>query len=595
MQTPKQIQTGEQMQKGRQAQNRSRVSKWSLLILTFVISLALAGLAIFPPQTKALNTVEYEFASERAMKDIRIIAAKPHPTGSVENQKVRAYLAQRLEEMGLETQSVKWRLDEKALARLNRWSGEMKTEQDIFNIVGILPGRDRTKPALLLMAHHDTVWGSPGAADDSVGIASILEIIRAVKTSGVADRDLIILFTDGEEVGLSGARGFFKWHPLRVKIGAVINFEARGGGGTSNLFQTSKNNGAAARLYARSVKQPSASSLSTFVYSVLPNDTDLTPALAKDYVAYNIANIGRPEYYHSPKIDADALDERTLQHMGSQGLDLTRALLSANPLPKEEPDAVFFDAYGLFTIIYAPIWGWAFLIGAAGFYGLSIRLQTSAENKTRFKSISEGGLRMLAFLVLGGLALYVLNRISGNNSAADYYDRLAAIPKLTVVAICVIFSAFMFIFGHKTHSNAQRLGAALPLFILGLIGQILAPTASYFISLPLFICGLVSLLAVQHSPRTLIAIGITIGQVILSALVLGYIINLGHLLMLGVGPNMLAVATLPAAIAALTLLPIYPALEKRKSFILASASLASGIVLTLWVRLDPLASTVPLY
>ena len=86
------------------------------------------------------------------------------------------------------------------------------------------------------------------------------------------------------------------------------------------MFQTSSGNGAAAKLFARHVKKPSTSSVSILVYNILPNDIDLTPALEKDYVAYNIANIGLAEYYHSPKIDVSALDEGTLQHMGSQGL-----------------------------------------------------------------------------------------------------------------------------------------------------------------------------------------------------------------------------------------------------------------------------------
>lgn len=559
--------------------------KWGLLLTALILAVILAAMAIMPPAPKSANIAADEFSAARAMTDLRIIAAKPHPTGSAENAKVRNYLVTRLQSLGLEASMSESQLGERALKRLNKWSGEAKSEQAIFNVIGVLPGTDMSKPAVLLMAHHDTVWDSPGAADDTVGVVSILEIVRAIKDSGPNERSLIVLFTDGEEVGLSGARHFFKENPLREKVGAVINFEARGGGGTANLFQTSKQNGAVVRVFAKAVKQPSASSLSTFVYNVLPNDTDLTPALEGDYTAYNIANIGGAEYYHSPKIDVQALDERTLQHMGSQGLDLTRALLSAEDLPAKTPDATFFDLFGLFTVIYAPIWGWIFL-GLAGLcYGFSLK------QENRVKDTALGAVKMVAFIGLGGAILYGLNMLSGHGGSANYYDRLAAIGKLEAVAFLFCLAAFFAVFGRKAFKSNMRLGAALPIFILGILGQIFAPTATYFITLPLLLCGLTSLL-MRRWPEKIWA---KAGAVILTAGVTGYMISLGHLLMLGVGPDMLSVAILPAAIAVLAILPLYQGVSKRTVYSISAVGLALSVVVALWIRLDPIAATVPLY
>jgi len=559
--------------------------KWGLLLLTLFISLIFAFIAITPPSPKGVDTATDKFSSARAMKDVRIIAAVPHPTGSEANAKVREYLDHRLTALGLEVSVSESQLDKRSLARLNKWSGESKDAQTIYNVIGILPGQDRSKAALLLMAHHDTVWGSPGAADDTIGIASILEIARAIKEAEPQQRDLIILFTDAEELGLTGAVNFFKDNPLADKIGAVINFEARGGGGTANMFQTSANNGAAVRLYAHTVKEPGTSSLSTFVYSVLPNDTDLTPALKKDYVAYNIANLGQAEYYHSPKIDANALEEKTLQHMGSQGLDLTRALLSADNLPTPKPDAIFFDLFGLFTIIYAPFWGWVFLVIGALCYALSV------DRKLPRKDIFDGSIRMLVFLGFGGFLLYGLNNLSGNGPSADYYDRLATIPKLEVLALLTCLATFFAMFGQKNLSVNGRIGAIIPLFILGVLGQTFAPTATYFISLPIMLYGLASLV-MQRWPSTMMD---SIVSVILGALVFGYMINLGHLLVLGVGSNMLPVIILPVALAILAILPFYQGLSKRIRNSLATSGVVFSIAMALWIRLDPIASTVPLY
>ncbi len=559
--------------------------KWGLLFAALCLALILAAMAIMPPTPQAANIAADKFSSARAMTDLRIIAARPHPTGSAENAKVRDYLVTRLKSLGLEAGMSESQLGERALKRLNKWSGEAKSEQAIFNVIGVLPGTDLSKPAVLLMAHHDTVWDSPGAADDTVGVVSILEIVRAIKESGPNERSLIVLFTDGEEVGLSGARHFFKENPLREKVGAVINFEARGGGGTANLFQTSKKNGAAVKVFARAVKQPSASSLSTFVYNVLPNDTDLTPALEGDYTAYNIANIGDAEYYHSPKIDVQALDERTLQHMGSQGLDLTRALLLADDLPAKKPDATFFDLFGLFTVIYAPIWGWVFLVAGGLCYGFS---QTQ---ENRVKDAVWGAMKMVGFLGLGGVVLYALNMLSGHGGSANYYDRLAAIGKLEALALLFCIAAFFAAFGRTALSANARFGAALPIFILGIVGQVFAPTATYFITLPLLLCGLATLL-IRRWPEKIWA---KVGAVILAAGVIGYMISLGHLLMLGVGPDMLSVALLPAAISVLAILPLYKGVSKRTANLISALCLVVSVGVALWIRLDPIATTVPLY
>lgn len=560
------------------------LKNWGLFLTAIIGAIILAVLGAVPPSPKSADAPADQFSSARAMADIRIIAAKPHPTGSAENEQVRTYLARRMGELGMRVFEDRAMLPERGLARLNRWSGAGKTEQEIVNVIGILPGKDRAKPALMLMAHHDTVWGSPGAADDTIGIASIFEIIRALKEGGTPSRDVIAVLTDAEELGLVGARHFFANNPLADRVGAVINFEARGGGGTSNMFQTSAENGAAARLYARSVSQPSTSSLSTFVYSILPNDTDLTPALQRDYTAFNIANLGRAKYYHSPKIDADALSEATVQQMGMQGLELSRALLSGDEFPKRKPDAVFFDVFGFFTLVFSPFWGWIMLGLAAIFYALSVR---GSVKRAEFIS---GAARMLAFIFIGGLFLFALNWLSGNGKGADYYDRLAAIPELEFLALIGCISALLVIFGRGKFSANEWFGAAIPIFLIGVAGQALAPTAVYFIVIPVFLCGL-STLALARMPARA-------AQFFAAAMaipVIGYMIYLGHLLMLGVGPNLLAVATLPAAIATLPALALFPGFSKGAANKSALAGLAICIILALWIRLDPVASTVPVY
>ena len=237
------------------------------LIVALVLGLLLGIYATIPPAPRPADAPSGLFSAGRAMADVRVIAARPHPTGSAENAEVRRHLLLRMGALGMEVQTETALLPAKGLERLNRWSGRSDSAVTMTNVIGILPGRDRSLPAVMLMSHHDTVWGSPGAADDTTGVAASLEVVRAIKAKGQPERDLIVLVTDAEELGLMGAKHFFANNPLRSRVGAIINLEARGGGGRANMFQTSAQNGAAMELYATHAQQPAASSLAAFIYS----------------------------------------------------------------------------------------------------------------------------------------------------------------------------------------------------------------------------------------------------------------------------------------------------------------------------------------
>ena len=73
----------------------------------------------------------------------------------------------------------------------------------------------------------------------------------------------------------------------------------------------------------RAVKHPVANSLSTDVYRLLPNYTDVNSFAERGWLTLNLAPIGNETRYHSPGDDVAALDPATLQHMGDQTLALT--------------------------------------------------------------------------------------------------------------------------------------------------------------------------------------------------------------------------------------------------------------------------------
>lgn len=546
------------------------------LLIALAVGAILTIFATTPPWPRDAGASAAQFSSGRAMRDVAEIARAPHPTGSAELVRVRGYLAQRMARLGMTVSTSESRLEGKGLERLNRWSGRQDRDVPLVNLIGVLPGRDPALPAVLLMAHYDTVWGSPGASDDSAGVAASLEIVRALRTGGQPPRDVIVLLTDGEELGLEGAKVFFAAHPLRQRIGAIVNMEARGGGGRASLFQTARENGPAMALYAAHVSRPAASSLAAFIYSVLPNDTDLTPALQGPYLAYNFAFIGRSGLYHSPLATPDRLDEGSLQDMGQQALDLTRALTAAAPLPVKGPDVVFFDVFGLFTALW-PAWlGWPMLAVAVAGLAFAVRRGGTA-------GLVEGLGRMLGLILFAAALFYALNWISTGGGRGEYYDRLAAIPRLEVMVLLGSLAAFLLLFGKRAVSPGLTAGASMPLLVLGIAGQWLAPTAAFVVVVPVL---LIALALVWSRPWP---------QAGVAALVVGYMGALGHQLMQGVGPDMPMAAALPLALGSAAVLPLWSGLSTKTARLGIAIALGLSVATALWVQLDAPAETRAVY
>lgn len=560
---------------------------WLAFVGALAAALVLTLVGTTPPAPVPGGADTSAFSAARAMEDVRVIARAPHPTGSAENAEVRAYLAQRFGALGFTYSEHRASLDERSARRLAGWSGSNGPAPELVNVIGYRAGSDSSLPAVALMAHHDTVWGSPGAADDTAGVAAILEAARAVQASGGIKRDLYLILTDAEELRLTGATALWAGHPVVDRIGAIVNLEARGGGGVATLFQLSAGDAEAAHLYADVVPRPTTSSLAAYLYSVLPNDSDLSVPLERGgYAAYNIAFIGRSGLYHSPMATPDRLDQGALQHMGDQTLALTRALGNADTLPRETGNAVFFDLFGFAALVYAPWWGWVMLaLGGAGLAAAFLRGEQAG-------SVIGGAARMLGLLIGSAALLYALNMVSGSGgnfgAGGNYYDRLAAIPMLTAMVLFACAGAFLLAFGGARADARTRIGAALPLLALGVAGQGFAPTAAYFIVIPVMLAGVV------EGARALA--GEAIGRalaVITAALVTGYLLGLSFWTMQGVGPSMPWVVAAPLALAALGWLALWPGLARARMW--AGGALALALVLSLWVRLDPIAETVPVY
>lgn len=286
-----------------------------------------------------------DFSAERAMAHNRIIAERPHPTGSENHTRVREYLVAQLEALGLEPQ----------LQATTAVGTRYPVAGRVVNVLARLPGRSPGGMAVLIATHYDGVWASPAAGDDGSSASALLETLRALRAGPPLEHDVIALFSDAEESGLLGAAAFVREHPWAKDAEVVLDFEARGTEGRSVMFETGTGNLDVVRVL-RTVPDVTAGSLLVTVYRSLPNDTDLSELALLGKPALNFAFVDGVERYHTAHDDIAHLNAGTLQHHGMQMLALARAF-GNGPLPRPvTSDAIFFDAPFVGMVVYPESW-----------------------------------------------------------------------------------------------------------------------------------------------------------------------------------------------------------------------------------------------
>jgi Peptidase family M28 len=288
-----------------------------------------------------------EFSAERAMRHVEAIARSPRPIGSANHAAARDYIVQQLRAFGFEP-------DIQKTTAVSSIGASSFLAGTVENIVVRRKGTGDGR-AVALVAHYDSVSTGPGANDDGVAVAALLETARALAAGAQLRNDVVFLFTDGEETGLLGARAFVAEHPWAKEVEIVLNFEARGNGGPSIMFETNPQNGALITALARATSHPLANSLSYEIYKRLPNDTDFTVFKAAGWTGMNFAYINGLTHYHTPLDNPENVDARSLQHHGSYALALSRYFGAAVPEAKPVGDAIYFDALGFFLVRY-PAW-----------------------------------------------------------------------------------------------------------------------------------------------------------------------------------------------------------------------------------------------
>ena len=336
-----------------------------------------AGLSVLILPSPAPTTADpTTFSAERAMASINRLADEPHSVLRREaHDRARDDVIGMFTDLGYTPTVHSDPLFDFSIPEDKETFDMLSAEQQAAvkdapaeTIVVDVPGK--SERTMALMAHYDsatveadenghqhiTDGTSPGASDDGYGVAAIVETLRALKAEGrQPENSLKIVITDGEEIGLVGARNEMRHHRADYEnVDLVLNLEARGTSGPALMFETSSNNSAVAGYFLSHVKQPVAGSLFPSLYARMPNTTDMAAFIPEGFTVLNIATIGDAEHYHHPTDAPRYVDHSTLQHYGDQVLDLAQAWAFDGQAPTltADGDLHFFQLWRGLTVRY---------------------------------------------------------------------------------------------------------------------------------------------------------------------------------------------------------------------------------------------------
>ncbi|HCQ77113.1 MAG TPA: peptidase M28 [Leeuwenhoekiella sp.] len=452
-------------------------------VLSFLLLLGLTYFSFYthkPQQVSGVDTPATKFSTARAFQLLDSIAQKPHAVGMPAHQEVQDFIVTTLEGYGLEVEL------QSDFAYKPGWGALSRAE----NIITRIPGTGKGE-TLLVMTHYDSAphTASKGASDAGSGVVTILESIRAfLAKSEKQKNDIILLFTDAEELGLNGASVFVNKHPWAKEVDLALNFEARGSGGPSNMIvETNGGNGALIKAFAEAnPSHPYANSLMYSVYKLLPNDTDSTVLRENgDIDGFFFAFIGDHFDYHTVNDIPSRLDPESLEHQGSYLTALLDHFSNADLNLKADQDYIYLNM-PLIKMLYYPF-TWIFPMLILGWVLFFAVLIYGLRNKS-FKLIEvlRGFLPLLIALVfayvisLGWKLILALDPKQADilqGFPYNGYELLAGFVALTLAVVFFIYKLF-----YRPNSAAALSFAPLFFWLLIATGvAVYLPGASFFI------------------------------------------------------------------------------------------------------------------
>jgi hypothetical protein len=447
--------------------------------VTLALGVAWALVPLRAPAPLEADAPATAFSAARALGQLEAIAAAPRAIGSARHAEVRDLLLGQLKGLGLEAEI------QRAVSSREERPG-LDVAAEVENVVGLLAGSGGGA-GVLLVAHYDSVPTGPGAADDGAAVASVLETLRALANGPRPQRDVVVLFSDGEELGMFGARAFVERHPWAGRAGLVLNFEARGSSGPLALFETDEQNAGLMDEVARSGADPLAISVAYEVSRRLPNETDFDVFRAAGARGANFAFSDDYTSYHTWNDTLRHLDPRSVQHQGEVMLALTRHLSSGGGPVPAGGSAIFFNVAP--WLIRYPAWWSAPLsvVIAAGVGWMLRRALRSGRMSVRElgagAAVAVGG-AVAAGAVAGGLlpGLDLVFHLEAALPQGVPYDGGLFALGLGLVAGAVLAAAWSW--APRAAPRAIQAAGLCLWCVFGLACAVAAPGASYLFAWP---------------------------------------------------------------------------------------------------------------
>lgn len=549
---------------------RSTNKFWAILIIAFTIFWAFND--SIPTVSSKVTTDKTKFSLDNALYHLKNISKRPHYTGSNEHKEVQNYIINELKKLGLSSEI------QSQTAINKKWKASTTTENIITRIKGSENGK-----ALLLLTHYDSnPHSSIGASDAGSGVVTILEGVRAFLAKKVkVKNDIIILFSDAEELGLLGAQAFVENHPWSKDIGLVLNFEARGSGGSSYMLM--ETNGKNKNLLSEFIKSnpnyPAANSLMYSVYKKLPNDTDLTVFRENGNInGFNFAFIDDHFDYHTEQDSYERLNKESLLHQADyftsslnhfSNIDLT--LLDSNE------DFVFVNFPLIKMLSYPFSWIFPMLIFACLLF-VGVFIVGVNRKKITYKGTLKGFIPFLLALIISSVTSFLLWKLlvfinpQYNDMLHGFtyngYQYIGAFSFLTLWILFKIYSYF---------KNEKAIDLLIAPIVVGLIINIFIfqnLQGAAFLIIPVYasilILSILVFMNVRKESKTILFAIITIPTIYI-------IIPMVQLFPVGLGLKMLFIASILITLVFGFLLPIF--IQTKKKSILQFLSGLTAITL----------------
>jgi hypothetical protein len=485
---------------------------------------------MYYPNTNENST---NFSYIRAKEDLKVITKEPHSTLYHQEalKEVREYIFKELEFLNMNPQVFNYK----------NVKNEKGNVVDLTNIYGKIDGENGEEGSyILLVAHYDSAGSNPqnnngysyGASDDGYGVATILEMLRDIRSSGKELKNGIkVLITDGEEMQLIGSREEFNNNlSLYKNVSYAINFEARGTSGPVIMFQTSEKNNKVLDLYKKA-NYPITTSLVTDLYKD-SGRSDFLNIKDKGIPGINFTTLDKVEYYHTPEDSYENISDKSLKHYGNQVLPIVEEFIYSDKYNdinyfKQGSDTIFLTILPNVVLDYSVTLGRILAI-----LTIMAVIVIIIFNKDKLKGIlkvtGKNIIQIIFALILGLIISFGLATISGINFTLNHMGKVPG-DDILVIVLPILLLVLILKIEMKNKDNIKEkffAGILLQAILLS-ASMIFLPGASYLIMIPLMLV-IISLILIWITKREKAKYSLLLGA---SVMIILYIpvINIFHM------------------------------------------------------------------